>query len=63
MVPDMVVQRIDIAPHCPDLLCTLSLPYKPDKKQQHEIRKNIATDLQMILAASLNSVKVFTNLA
>ncbi len=32
-------------------------------KQQHEIRKNIATDLHDDLGSTLNSVKVFTNLA
>lgn len=32
-------------------------------KKQHEIRKNIATDLHDDLGSTLNSVKVFTNLA
>ncbi len=32
-------------------------------KKQHEIRKNIATDLHDDLGSTLNSVKIFTNLA
>lgn len=32
-------------------------------KKQHQIRKNIATDLHDDLGSTLNSVKVFTNLA
>jgi signal transduction histidine kinase len=32
-------------------------------KKQHEIRKNIATDLHDDLGSTLNSVKLFTNLA
>ncbi|MEP7237622.1 MAG: triple tyrosine motif-containing protein [Ferruginibacter sp.] len=32
-------------------------------KKQHEIRKNIATDLHDDLGSTLNSIKVFTNLA